>query len=58
MKHFIGIDIGTYETKGTLADIDGKVIKTAKRRHSIIIPQNSKHYYPILQIIKRGQNVT
>lgn len=39
MKYFIGIDIGTYETKGTLADINGKVIKTAKRRHSIIIPQ-------------------
>jgi len=39
MKYFIGIDIGTYETKGTLTDRTGRVIRTEKRRHGIIIPQ-------------------
>lgn len=39
MKYFIGIDIGTYETKGTLTDQTGRVVKTEKRGHSIIIPQ-------------------
>lgn len=39
MKYFIGIDIGTYETKGTLTDDQGNVVKTEKRRHGIIIPQ-------------------
>jgi len=39
MKYYIGVDIGTYETKGTLTDEKGQVMRTEKRRHSIIIPQ-------------------
>ena len=34
MTHTLGIDIGTYETKGVLVDSDGTVVATASRPHA------------------------
>ncbi|MEM1351315.1 MAG: FGGY-family carbohydrate kinase [Pseudomonadota bacterium] len=39
MEFTIGIDIGTYETKGVLVDATGKVHAQAARRHEMIVPQ-------------------
>ncbi len=36
---YLGIDIGTYETKGVLVDITGKIIAQSKKSHKLIIPQ-------------------
>ncbi|ABL82815.1 MULTISPECIES: FGGY-family carbohydrate kinase [unclassified Nocardioides] len=36
---FIGIDIGTFETKGVLVDADGEVLALARRRHGISTPR-------------------
>jgi xylulokinase len=38
-KLFLGIDIGTFETKGVLVDALGNVVASAARRHEISIPQ-------------------
>jgi xylulokinase len=35
----LGIDIGTYESKGTITDVDGKVIASASIGHELSIPQ-------------------
>ena len=39
MDCYLGIDIGTFETKGVLADGEGRILATAKRRHDMIVPQ-------------------
>ena len=39
MTHTLGIDIGTFESKGVLADLDGTVIATAVRSHTMLVPQ-------------------
>ncbi|WP_367718223.1 FGGY-family carbohydrate kinase [Nitratireductor sp. GISD-1A_MAKvit] len=39
MGCYLGIDIGTFETKGVLADGEGRILATAKRRHDMIVPQ-------------------
>lgn len=36
---FVGIDVGTFETKGVLVDADGEVLALARRRHGISIPR-------------------
>jgi xylulokinase len=36
---YIGIDIGTFETKGVLVNADGVVLAMARRRHGITTPQ-------------------
>ena len=36
---YLGVDIGTYETKGVLVKQDGKIISTASRKHKMIVPQ-------------------
>lgn len=35
----VGIDVGTFETKGVLVDVDGVVLATARRRHGISTPR-------------------
>lgn len=35
---FVGIDIGTFETKGVVVDADGQVIALSRRRHGISTP--------------------
>jgi xylulokinase len=39
VTHTLGIDIGTFESKGVLADLDGTVIATAMRPHTMLVPQ-------------------
>lgn len=39
MKHTLGVDIGTYETKGVLADETGRIVAMAARPHRMIVPQ-------------------
>jgi len=39
VTHTLGIDIGTFESKGVLADLDGTVIATAVRSHTMLVPQ-------------------
>ena len=38
-NYYLGIDIGTYETKGVLVDIEGKIIAQSFKRHELIVPQ-------------------
>ena len=39
-KLFIGIDIGTFETKGVLVNLSGDIIHQAFRKHDMIVPQS------------------
>ncbi len=39
MTHFLGIDIGTYESKGVLTDGAGRIIAQAARPHRMIVPR-------------------
>lgn len=39
MAYFLGIDIGTYETKGVLVDEAGKIHAQAARGHKMLVPQ-------------------
>ncbi len=39
MRAYLGVDIGTYETKGALVDSDGVVLASASRPHKMIVPQ-------------------
>ncbi len=38
-KFYLGIDIGTYETKGVLTDVNGKIISKSVKKHQLLIPQ-------------------
>lgn len=38
-KYLLGIDIGTYESKGVIADIDGNLIASAVSPHKMDIPR-------------------
>jgi xylulokinase len=39
MRYYLGIDIGTYESKGVLVDSDGQVIATAAHPHRMHVPR-------------------
>lgn len=39
MRYTLGIDVGTYETKGVLVDGVGTVVADAARPHKMIVPQ-------------------
>jgi xylulokinase len=39
MSATLGIDIGTYESKGVLVDADGHVLASAARPHELIVPR-------------------
>jgi xylulokinase len=39
MKAYLGIDIGTYESKGALVASDGTRLASASRRHKMIVPR-------------------
>ena len=39
MTAFLGVDIGTYESKGILVDASGRVLATAARPHRMLVPQ-------------------
>jgi len=39
MNYTLGIDIGTYETKGVLVDQNGQIHAQAKRAHKMLVPE-------------------
>ncbi len=39
MAYTLGIDIGTYETKGVLVDANGEVFAQASRAHEMLVPE-------------------
>lgn len=39
MSHYLGIDIGTFESKGVLVDGGGRIVAAASRPHRLIVPQ-------------------
>lgn len=39
MPHYLGIDIGTYESKGVIVDGHGVIVATATRPHKMLVPQ-------------------
>ncbi|TCL61958.1 xylulokinase [Hydrogenispora ethanolica] len=38
-KYLLGVDIGTYESKGVIAAVDGTVVATGVRPHELAIPR-------------------
>ena len=39
MEYTLGVDIGTFESKGVVTDTDGEIIATASQPHTMIVPQ-------------------
>lgn len=39
MSYTLGVDVGTFETKGVLVDGDGRIVAQAARQHEMIVPQ-------------------
>ena len=39
MTYTLGIDIGTFESKGVLVDAEGAIVATAARPHKMLVPQ-------------------
>ena len=39
MKYYLGIDIGTFESKGVLADQQGNIVASAAKPHKMLVPQ-------------------
>lgn len=39
MSLFLGVDVGTYETKGVLTDASGAIVATAAHGHEMIVPR-------------------
>lgn len=39
MTHTLGIDIGTFETKGVLVDAAGRIVAQARRPHRMLVPR-------------------
>ena len=39
MSHYLGIDIGTFESKGVLVNSGGRVVASAARPHKMLVPQ-------------------
>ncbi len=39
MKYTLGIDIGTYASKGVLVDSEGRIVASADKPHKMLVPQ-------------------
>ncbi|MBL8578371.1 MAG: FGGY-family carbohydrate kinase [Mesorhizobium sp.] len=39
MRHYLGIDIGTFESKGVIVDQSGRVVASASRPHKMLVPK-------------------
>ena len=39
MTYTLGIDIGTFESKGVLVDASGRIVSSVARPHEMIVPQ-------------------
>ncbi len=40
MRHYLGIDIGTFESKGVIVDELGKIVASAAKPHRMLVPQS------------------
>ena len=36
---YLGVDIGTYETKGVLVNLSGNIIAQSAKKHELLVPQ-------------------
>ena len=57
-NYYLGIDIGTYETKGVLVDIDGKVI-SGSDGYTIPLDSNGSGIYDFMEagIFMKTKNI-
>ncbi|BCH31037.1 sugar kinase [Mesorhizobium sp. L-8-10] len=39
MRHYLGVDIGTFETKGVLVDEAGNIVASSAHSHKMLVPQ-------------------
>ncbi len=39
MNYYLGVDIGTFETKGVITDREGRIIAQAARAHKMLVPE-------------------
>ena len=39
MNHYLGIDIGTFESKGVIVDASGRIVAGASKPHRMLVPQ-------------------
>jgi xylulokinase len=39
VTHYLGIDVGTFESKGVLVDAKGRIVAQAARPHKMLVPQ-------------------
>jgi xylulokinase len=39
VRHYLGVDIGTFETKGVIVSADGSIVASAARPHRMLVPQ-------------------
>jgi xylulokinase len=39
MSHYLGIDIGTFESKGVIVDGKGRIVASASKPHRMLVPQ-------------------
>jgi xylulokinase len=39
MRYYLGVDIGTFESKGVLVDAEGRIVASASKPHKMIVPQ-------------------
>ena len=39
MRCYLGVDIGTFESKGVLVDSEGRIVASASKPHKMIVPQ-------------------
>ena len=41
MRYTLGVDIGTFESKGVLVDGAGRIVAQASRPHKMLVPRPS-----------------
>ena len=58
-RYLLGVDIGTYESKGVVTTLAGKVVATATRPHELLIPQAgwAEHDADLLGMSELGRSV-
>jgi xylulokinase len=39
MKYYLGVDIGTYESKGVLVDASGRIVASTAKPHRMLVPE-------------------
>ena len=39
MRHYLGVDVGTFETKGVIVTVGGEIVAQASRAHQMQVPQ-------------------